>query len=144
MALTPREVADLVRKAVAGEGSFAALFAEDGVLAYPFTLPGMPAELAGREAITQFTSAMGGAEDRFKMEGVEHETWQADDPEVVITKLRHWGHSNVTNAPHQFTSIGVMRVRDGLIVRYEDYMDPINTARLFGLTESLVAALTNS
>jgi uncharacterized protein len=129
---------------VAGEGSFADLFAEDGVLAYPFTLPGMPAELAGREAIKQFTSAMGGAEDRFKMEGVEHDTWQTDDPEVVVTKFSHWGHSNVTDAPYRFTSIGVMRVRDGLIVRYEDYMDPINTARLFGLTESLVAALTNS
>lgn len=27
------------------------------------------------------------------------------------------------------------------IVRYEDYLDPVNAARLFGMTESLVAAL---
>ena len=37
---------------VAGEGiDFADLFAEDGLLVYPFSLPGQPAELRGREAI---------------------------------------------------------------------------------------------
>jgi uncharacterized protein len=144
MALTPLEVAGLVRKAVRGEGSFTDLFAGDGVLAYPFTLPGMPAELAGREAIAQFTAAMGGSGERFKIEGTEDVDWQTDDPEVVISKFHHWGHSHVTGGPYTFTSVGVMRVRDGLIVRYEDYIDPVNAARLFGLTEALVTALQSA
>ena len=33
-------------------------------------------------------------------------------------------------------------VRDGLIVRYEDYMDPIALARLLGRTGDLAAALS--
>ena len=46
MSLSPREIAEQVRRMVAGEGlEFASLFAEDGVLAYPFGLPGHPAEL---------------------------------------------------------------------------------------------------
>ena len=52
MARSPREVAELVRQMVAGEGVvFANLFAEDGVLRFPFAPPGMPREIRGREAI---------------------------------------------------------------------------------------------
>ena len=39
---------------VAGEGVvFADLFAQDGVLRFPFAPPGMPREIRGREAIRQ-------------------------------------------------------------------------------------------
>lgn len=36
----------------------------------------------------------------------------------------------------------MIRVRDGLIVRYDDYMNPIALAQLTGRTDDLVAALT--
>jgi hypothetical protein len=36
----------------------------------------------------------------------------------------------------------VIRVRDGEIVRYDDYMNPIATARLLGRTGELAAALS--
>jgi ketosteroid isomerase-like protein len=36
----------------------------------------------------------------------------------------------------------VIRVRDGEIVSYDDYMDPIATAALLGRTPDLVAALS--
>jgi len=35
----------------------------------------------------------------------------------------------------------VIRVRDGEIVRYDDYMNPIAVARLLGRTSELAAAL---
>ena len=55
MSRSPREIAEQVRRMVAGEGvDFADLFAEDGVLTYPFGLPGQPAELNGREAIRAY------------------------------------------------------------------------------------------
>jgi hypothetical protein len=38
----------------------------------------------------------------------------------------------------------VVRVRDGEIVRYDDYMDPIAVARLVGRTRELAAALTDA
>jgi ketosteroid isomerase-like protein len=140
--MSPREVAEQVRKMVAGEGVvFADLFAADGVLAYPFAPPGQPPELRGRDAIRAFFAGLGQAREAFTMAGVDAVTWQTDDPEVVITQITHHGTSNVTGAPYEFTALGVIRVRDGMIVRYEDYMDPIALARLLGRTGDLAAAL---
>ena len=143
MPLTPREVAEQVRKMVAGEGVvFADLFAADGVLAYPFAPPGHPQELRGQDAIRAFFAALGRSRELFTMEGIDAVTWQTDDPEVVITQITHHGTSNVIDAPYQLTALGIIRVSDGLIVRYEDYMDPIALARLLGRTGDLAAALS--
>jgi len=142
MPLTPREVAEQVRKMVAGEGVvFAELFAAEGVLAYPFAPPGHPRELRGRDAIRAYFAAMGQSRALFTMAGVDAVSWQTDDPEVVVTQITHHGTSQVTGAPYELTALGVIRVRDGMIVRYEDYMDPIALARLLGRTGDLAAAL---
>ena len=72
MSRSPREVAEQVRRMVAGEGvEFADLFAEDGVLTYPFGLPGQPAELHGREAIRGYFRDLSRSRDLLVMEGVE-------------------------------------------------------------------------
>jgi uncharacterized protein len=142
MPLTPLEVAEQVRKMVAGEGVvFADLFAADGVLAYPFAPPGHPRELRGRDAIRAYFAAAGQSRALFTMAGVDAVTWQTDDPAVVVTQITHYGTSHVTGAPYQFSALGVIRVRDGMIVSYEDYMDPIALARLLGRTGDLAAAL---
>jgi uncharacterized protein len=143
MSRTPRQVAEQVRKMVAGEGVvFADLFAADGVLAYPFAPPGHPPELRGRDAIRTFFAGRGNARDLFVMEGVDALVRETDDPEVVVTEITHYGRSNVTGAPYRFTALGVIRVRDGEIIHYDDYMDPIALARLLGRTSELAAALS--
>jgi ketosteroid isomerase-like protein len=75
------------------------------------------------------------------MDGVDAVIRETDDPEVVVAEIRHHGWSHTTNAPYQHTALGVIRVRDGLIVRYDDYMDPIAVAQLLGRTDDLVSAL---
>jgi uncharacterized protein len=147
MSCTPREVAEQVRRMVAGEGvEFADLFAEDGVLAYPFGLPGQPAELRGRDAIRAFFADLGRtrARDLLVMDGVEAVIRETDDPEVVVTEITHHGWSKATSAPYRHLALGVIRVRDGQIVRYYDYMDPIAVARLLGRTSELAAALAST
>ena len=140
---SPREVAEDVRRMVAGEGVvFADLFAEDAVFTYPFAAPGMPGELVGREAIREFFGARGDARSLFRMDGVDALIRETDDPEVVVAEIRHHGWSHVSNAPYRHTAVGVIRVRDGLIVHYDDYMNPIATAQLLGRTNDLAAALT--
>jgi hypothetical protein len=69
---------------------------------------------------------------------------ETTDPEVVVTEITHHGWSHVTGAPYRFTALGVIRVRDGEIVCYDDYMDPIALARLLGRTGELAAALTGA
>ena len=141
MPSSPREVAEQVRRMVAGEAvSFADLFAADGVLAYPFQLPGQPAELRGRDAIRAYFA--GRSRDIFVMEGVEALVRQTDDPEVVVTEITHHGWSKATSAPYEHKALGVIRVRDGQIVRYDDYMNPVALAQLTGRTGELAAALT--
>jgi uncharacterized protein len=145
MSRSPCEIADQVRRMVAGEGViFADLFAADGVLAYPFALPGQPPELRGRDAIRGYFGAMGRSRELFAMEGVEALVRETDDPEVVVTEITHYGWSHVTGAPYRLTALGVIRVRDGEIVRYDDYMDPIAVARLLGRTGELAAALATT
>jgi ketosteroid isomerase-like protein len=129
---------------VAGEGvEFAGLFAEDGVLEYPFAMPGQPGRVRGREAIRAYFAAAPGPRQLFAMEGVEARIRETDDPEVVVAEIEHHGRSHVTGQPYRFRALGVIRVRDGEIVSYQDYMDPIAAARLLGRTADLAAALTS-
>ena len=145
MPRSPREVAEEVRRMVAGEGvDFAGLFAEDGVLVYPFAMPGQPAELRGRETIRAHFAGMSRARDLLVMEGVEALVRQTDDPEVVVTEITHHGWSRATNEPYRHLALGVIRVRDGEIVRYDDYMNPVAVARLLGRTRELAAALAGA
>jgi hypothetical protein len=145
MPFTPREVAEQVRKMVAGEGVvFADLFAADGVLTYPFAMPGQPRELRGRDAIRAYFDGLGQSRELFTMDGVDAETWQTDDPEVVVTRITHHGTSNVTGAAYRLTALGIIRVRDGMIVQYADYMDALALARLLGRSGDLAAALAEA
>jgi ketosteroid isomerase-like protein len=146
MSLTPREIAEQVRRMVAGEGVvFADLFATDGVLNYPFAAPGQPPQLQGKETIREFFDAMArsGSRELFEQEGdVTAVIRETDDPEVVVAEIRHHGWSKAANAPYSLTALGVIRVRDGEIVQYDDYMNPIALAAALGRAADLAAALT--
>jgi len=145
MSRSPREVVEQVRLMVAGDGVvFADLFAEDGVLAYPFAPPGTPRELRGRNTIRDHFAAAVGGRQLLEMDGVEALVRETDDPEVVVAEIEHHGRSVAVDGPYRFRALGVIRVRDGLIVQYDDYMDPIAMATLLGRTPDLVSALTGA
>jgi uncharacterized protein len=142
MSRSPRDVMEDVRRMVSGEGvRFGDLFAEDGVLRYPFAPPGMPRELKGRESIRAYHGAAASRRSMLDIEGVDMIVRDTDDPEVVVVEIEHHGHSHGTGGPYRFRALGVVRVRDGEIVEYDDYMDPIAMAALLGRTQDLVAAL---
>ncbi len=142
---SPREVAELVRRMVAGEGVvFADLFAEDGVLRYPFAPPGTPRELRGREAIRASRTPEASRRSLVAMDGVDLVVRETDDAEVVVIEIEHYGRSYLLDGPYRFRALGVVRVRDGEIVSYDDYMDPIAMTALLGRTDELAAALQAS
>ncbi len=143
MSRSPREVVEDVRRMVAGEEVvFDDLFADDRVLRYPFAAPGMPRELRGRDTLREFHRAASDARSLLEIEGVDMIVRDTDDPEVVVVEIEHHGHSHGSGGPYRFRALGVVRVRDGEIVEYDDYMDPIAMAALLGRTRDLVAALT--
>jgi uncharacterized protein len=140
---SPREVAEQVRRMVAGEDVvFADLFAVDGLLTYPFAMPGQPAEVQGREAIRARFSQRSASRELFEMAGISAVVRETDDPEVVVAEITHHGWSRAAGAPYELKALGVIRVRDGEIVRYDDYMNPIALAGMLGRTRELAAALT--
>mgnify|MGYP002384376732 CR=1 FL=1 len=63
---------------------------------------------------------------------------------MVVVEIEHHGTALAIGEPYRFRALGVIRVRDGEIVRYDDYMDPIALAHLLGRTPDLVAALGQS
>lgn len=143
MTASPREVVEQVRRMVAGEGfSFVDLFAVDGVLEYPSAWPGQPRELRGREETRGHFNAALGSRRAYEMAGVRALVRETDDPEVVVTEIEHHGRSLLTGEPYRLRALGIIRVRNGEIVHYQDYMDGIATARLLGRGAAVAAALT--
>ncbi|SEO58768.1 nuclear transport factor 2 family protein [Amycolatopsis saalfeldensis] len=143
MQRTPSEMIEEVRRMIAGDGpEFSSLFAPDGVLRYPFAPPGTPAELRGRDAIREFYAAGEPSKGLLDLAEVAVVVHRTDDPEVVLAEFSHHGWSHATRAPYRFRALAVVRVRDGRIVSYEDYIDAIAMARMLGRTPELADALT--
>lgn len=131
---TARDVAEQVFRMVEhGDVVFADLFAADGVLEYPFAAPGMPTRIEGRDAIKAFHGNLGKLRDRLNREGTSWTLHETTDPEVVVAEIEHHGTTVPEGNPYQIIAVGVMRVREGEIVSYRDYMNPLAIAALAGI-----------
>jgi ketosteroid isomerase-like protein len=140
---TPREVFERLQRQVlerGGEG-FADLMAIDGVVEWPFAGPGAPRRLEGREAIRSFVS---GSRVRVlelqELRSVAvHET---HDPEVIVAEVEAHGRVVATDRPVRLSAIMVLRARNGEIVSYRDYTNPLAAAEATGRMPELIAALS--
>jgi ketosteroid isomerase-like protein len=94
----------------------------------------VPARLQGREAIRGHLSRATGfiKFDEYR-NVVIHQT---TDPEVIIVEYDAHGTVVPTGAPFEQTIIAVFRVRDGQILSYRDYINPL---RLMEARASLTA-----
>jgi uncharacterized protein len=104
---------------------FADLFAPDAVMELAFHgAPGTPpVRLAGREAIREYSRQFTAMQLRVEeYEAVE--LYQTQDPEVVIAEMRTKATATTTGRSITATSIQVLRIRDGQIVRFCDFADP--------------------
>lgn len=143
---SPRDIAGQVVSMVEGNRDivFADLFAPDGVLEFPFAPPGAPERLDGADAIRAFHAQVAQVtRGTMHIEEVHSTVHETIDPEVVIIEIEHRGHSDTIGGPYRTTTVGVLRARDGAIVSYRDYMDPIVLARLSGQATEVAAALTS-
>jgi uncharacterized protein len=103
---------------------FADLFAPDAVIEAPFGgLPGMPVRLEGREAVREYARGVMASPLRLEDYGVA-ELYQTQDPEVVIAEMRATATATATGRSFTATSIHIVRVREGHIVRVREFSDP--------------------
>jgi uncharacterized protein len=126
MTATSREVVEQVLRAgrEMDTETFVGLFAPDGYVEWPYRPAGIPGRVEGREQIREFLTAQASGFVRFDeyRNTVIHET---TDPEVVIVEYDVHGIVIPTGAPLHQTIIAVLRIRDGLVVSYRDYLNPL-------------------
>ena len=135
MTATSREVVEQVLRASREQDTdtFVNLIAPDGYVEWPYRPAGVPARVEGREGIREFLTNQAKGLVRFDeyRNTVIHET---TDPEVVIVEYDVHGTVIPTGAPLHQRIIAVIRIRDGLVVSYRDYLNPL------ALAETLAAA----
>ncbi|HYW23343.1 MAG TPA: nuclear transport factor 2 family protein [Terriglobales bacterium] len=130
----PRDVYERLRRAVAGNDreAVADLMAEDGVIEWPFDRPGAPARLEGRQAIREYVTGSRLARlmrfEELRADAV-HQTL---DPEVIIVESTTIGRVIETGRTFELPAIAVFRIRDGEIVSYRDYVNPLAASEAVG------------
>lgn len=137
--MTPREVVNHALHLLLAHdmAAFAGLWAQDGVLEFPFAAPGYPARVDGRAAIAEYLRGYPGILDIQEIpEPVLH---QSVDPEVVIAEFEAAGTVVATGTPYRMRYIAVLTVRAGEIQSYRDYWSPLAAAEAMGGAEQLAA-----
>jgi ketosteroid isomerase-like protein len=99
---------------------------DDVVFEFPFAPPSRPKRVEGKAALADYLKTVSG---RMTVEGVRnlelHETVQ---PDVAIVEMTLTGTVRATGAPYEQSYVSVLTVRDGLVVRYRDYWNPLGIA----------------
>jgi ketosteroid isomerase-like protein len=109
-----------------GAETFVQMFAQDGVMEFPYALPS-PRRLEGREALAAHLAYLARLVELLSVSDVaKHKT---TDPEVFIVEFASSGRAVATGEPFEQRYISVIRVRDGHIVHYKDYWNPLAILR---------------
>jgi ketosteroid isomerase-like protein len=117
---------------------FAGLWAEDGVLEFPFAGPGYPKRVEGRDAIREYLRDYPNLLDIREITAkTVHET---TEPGVVVVEFTVAGVVVATQQPYELSYIAVITVTDGEIRSYRDYWSPQAAAGILGGADALTAA----
>lgn len=107
------------------------LYAADAVHEFPFTRPGVPSRLEGRDAIVSWIAAGWQANtlryDRYRTLA-SHDT---SDPETIVVEQEAIGTSTSTGE-FALPNIVVLTARDGQIVQLRDYVNVLAAAAAMG------------
>ncbi|WP_232667167.1 nuclear transport factor 2 family protein [Pseudonocardia sp. TRM90224] len=107
------------------------LYAHDAVHEFPFTAPGLPSRLEGRDEIVRWIAA-GWQADAFRYELYRVlATYSTDDPATIVVEQEAIGTSAITGG-FVLPNIVVLTVRDGQIAHLRDYVDVLAAAAVVG------------
>ncbi|MFD7293610.1 nuclear transport factor 2 family protein [Streptomyces sp. NPDC059897] len=99
------------------------LWAEDGVMEFPFAPPGRPRRLNGREAVATYMRHYPDHIDLHDFPELRiHET---TDPRTIVVEMRGVGRLVETGGPFDMSYVAVVTVEDGHITSYRDYWNPL-------------------
>jgi uncharacterized protein len=103
--------------------TFVDMFAENGVMEFPYAPPGLTTRLDGRQAVAAHLQSLSGeiAFDRMSAPKV----YQTNDAGIFVLEFMGFGKAIASGEPYEQTYISVIKVRDGHIVHYRDYWNPL-------------------
>ncbi|MGY0021398.1 nuclear transport factor 2 family protein [Streptomyces sp. cg35] len=98
------------------------LWAENGIMEFPFAPEGWPTRLEGKEAVAAYMQPY---PDHIDLQDIpELRIHETSDPGTIVVEMRAVGRLVETGAPYDMTYIAVVTVRDGRITSYRDYWNP--------------------
>ncbi|MDT0302780.1 nuclear transport factor 2 family protein [Streptomonospora wellingtoniae] len=99
------------------------LWADDGVLEFPFAPAGWPRRLEGRAAIADYMSGYG---DHIEIQDIPRlEIHRTTDPATAVVEMHSTGRLVRTGAPFEADYIMVLAVAGGRIAHARDYWNPL-------------------
>jgi len=99
------------------------LWADNGVIEFPFAPEGWPKRLEGKAAIADYMRHYPDHIDLHDFPAVKiHRTGA---PETIVVEMRGTGRLVKSAAPFDMTYIAVVTIENGLITHYRDYWNPL-------------------
>lgn len=109
---------------------FLSMMAEGAVMEFPFAPAGFPRQVRGRADLAAYLGRFGELLEISTISAPQvHRT---ADPEVVILQFSATGRGVKTGTPYNQAYISVITARNGHIVRYQDYWNPLVVTETLG------------
>lgn len=102
--------------------SFVDMFAEDGAMEFPYAPDGVGKTLVGKPALSAHFNAIGGMLSISAIKDVEV---HRNDGDTVVVEFACDGMVVPTGKPYPQRYVSVIKLKDGKIVRYRDYWNPL-------------------
>jgi ketosteroid isomerase-like protein len=99
------------------------LWADDGLMEFPFAPEGWPRRLEGKQAIADYMRHYPDHIDLHDFPDLR--IHQTTDPRTIVVEMRGVGRLVETDAPFDMTYIAVVTVLEGHITSYRDYWNPL-------------------
>lgn len=119
--------------------SFLDMFAEHGVMEFPFAPPGSTNRLEGRSELAAHLSGLS------RLIQIDHVTapkvHRTTDPNVTVLEFGAVGRGVETGLPYDQTYISVVTLADGHIVHFRDYWNPLVAIQAVGGADAITAIL---
>lgn len=110
--------------------SWVDLFADDGVLEFPYGTDDFPKKVAGKAALSEY---MQNFPKHFAVEFTGLRFHETTDPTLVIAEFASEGRALSTGRPYNQAYISVVETRDGKITRYVDFWNPLVALQAMGV-----------
>ncbi|GAB0103779.1 hypothetical protein JMUB6875_27530 [Nocardia sp. JMUB6875] len=132
---TPRDLVERLFQGLPSRDAdrFAALLDPEVVFEMPFPIPGEPTRIEGREQVRAYLASRWSAMPGVEVHGIRPQIHETTDPELLVVE----NDVDVTRPGGERgwfrSSINVVRVRNGLVTLFRDYMD---TGRILAIRQS--------